>query len=910
MRRLFLVILFFLLPRFVTFAGTHRLEGKVSDSSGPLSAISVSLLAPADSTLVAFGITDADGRFVISHVNNGAYVLQIASLGYYTAYRHLMVTDSTVDDLGSFTVEANKAAHLLNDVVISGERVPVRVKGDTLEYNASSFKVKPDAVVEDLLRKLPGIEVDKDGNIKSMGKNVKKVLVDGKEFFNDDPLLATKNLPANAIDKVQAFEKKSDGALFTGIDDGDREQTLNLSLKKNAKGSYFGDVAAGVGSNERYEGNAKVFKFRGNEQLAGLGMLNNVNKFGFSFKDYLNFNGGVGSLLQNGGEVVRDRDLPIDNGKPVSGAITSGAAALNYTIEPRAHNRLTFGYMGNGIRKFLDQNTLTQNYVPGNTFERTLHSLQNSNDIVNHLSLRWRNEVDSQNMYTMNLRGQLGNSEAAETGTTQTFVGGLPENFLNSYMNQRSIKTFMSGSLDWIRKINHKWPVFEARINADYSNRKDKKDWNNTTQYFTPAMQATDQQYVNNEQVTARAAADLSVVRSLGKSIYLVPDAGGAYEQQASNRTQGVPGGERVDSLSPGFYRNVITANAGLQLKRNLEKTQLQIALKMENMLVAPFLNGNGLYNRSYRYLLPSMNWRYDFRNGRSVMLNYSVAASAPEVAQMMPVADYSNPLMVTQGNINLKPEYRHTGFANYSMFDQFSMSSFFVTASGSYVRNSIGWSQITMPDLSQLMTAVNTPYALNTSVQATYATPIRKLGIKISAELTETWNKSIAPIDNVNNTNNVFTHKAALSFSNLNSDKVDLRWGIKAEVTNASFSVDKARDAVYYNYNGFIRCNYRPEKHWNISLTSDITHYTAQGFNKAVTIPICNAELTRYLLKNNRLSLNLRCFDLLNQNRAIYQTSQLNYLLQQRSNIIGRYVMCSVGYKLNKAKSGNANLL
>src|SRR5690606_2593335 len=196
---------------------------------------------------------------------------------------------------GRILLYPNEAA-MLNEVVITGERVPIRINGDTLEYNAGSFKVKPNAVVEDLLRKLPGVQVDKEGNIKSMGKDVTKVLVDGKEFFGDDPKIATKNLPADAIEKVQSFQKRSEESLFSEIDDGQREQTLNLVLREGKKTGYFGEALGAGGVPGRYEGSLKAFKFRSKTQLAALGMLNNINKFGFSLQDYLSFSGGINNL--------------------------------------------------------------------------------------------------------------------------------------------------------------------------------------------------------------------------------------------------------------------------------------------------------------------------------------------------------------------------------------------------------------------------------------------------------------------------------------------------------------------------------------------------------------------------------------------------------------------------------------
>ncbi|RYZ34930.1 MAG: TonB-dependent receptor, partial [Sphingobacteriales bacterium] len=286
--KLYLWIALLLLATIPARAGLHKMTGRVTDSSGTaIDGASVSLLYPADSTLAFFAISNPSGGFSINDAKEGTYVLQIAMMGYYTEYVRVDLPAANNNNLGAISLKQNIPGTLLSEVIISGEKVPVRVLGDTLEYNAGSYKVKPDAMVEDLLRKLPGVQVDNEGNIKAMGKDVSRVLVDGKEFFGNDPKMATRNLPADAIDKIQAFEKKSDESLFTGVDDGSREQTLNLKLKDGKKTGYFGEAMGALGTPDRYDASLRAFKFRPKSQLAALGMFNNINKFGFSFGDYL-----------------------------------------------------------------------------------------------------------------------------------------------------------------------------------------------------------------------------------------------------------------------------------------------------------------------------------------------------------------------------------------------------------------------------------------------------------------------------------------------------------------------------------------------------------------------------------------------------------------------------------------------
>ena len=191
----------------------------------------------------------------------------------------------------------------LGEVVVEEDYIPLRFKTDTIEYNTAAFVTKPDAVVEDLLKKLPGLDVDRAGNIKAMGEDIKKVLVDGREFFGSDPKMATRNVPADALRKVQVYDKRSDESEFTGIDDGTRDKTLNLMLKEDKKNAVFGELLGGGSKDGHYQASGKVYKFSKKNQFAALGMMNNINQFGFSFKDYIDFSGGIQGIGGHGGAV-------------------------------------------------------------------------------------------------------------------------------------------------------------------------------------------------------------------------------------------------------------------------------------------------------------------------------------------------------------------------------------------------------------------------------------------------------------------------------------------------------------------------------------------------------------------------------------------------------------------------------
>lgn len=900
-RALFLLVTL-LASAIIARAGFHQVAGKITDSTGQvLNGASVALLNPEDSTLATFAISNK-GEFMIRDVQAGAYILQASMMGYYTEYRYVEVPLADGDIL-NLRLKNNDHTTLMNEVVISGERIPIRVKGDTLEYNAGSYKVKPNAVVEDLLRKLPGVQVDKEGNIKSMGKEVTKVLVDGKEFFGDDPKVATKNLPADAVDKVQAFEKKSDQSLFSGIDDGDREQTLNLLLKPDKKTGYFGEASGGLGLPEQYDLSLKAFKFKPKSQLAALGMLNNINKFGFTLQDYLDYNGGVGSMMGDGGSMnLNANDMPVDFGQPVTGKVTSGALGLNYSITPRDANRFNISYMGNGMKKLLDREVLSRNFTPAGNFDKNDKGQSDLKNITNRISSSWRNQADSFHLLTMKAYAKLENNKNIQSGYSESYIGSALQNRLDRNSNTTELQSGLGVSAGLTKKMKSKWQLLQAKVSADYTHGRDESQWQNSMQYMDTNALFRDAQYQNNYSRMLKTSAALSIIRNLGKGFYLEPQLAGNFEKETTNREQGAYNENITDSLSPRFYRDVWSFNPGLLLRRNKKVLKWNVGLKAEVMGIAPYLNETAAATKQYNYLLPAAFLEWDIKSGERLSFRYTTDASAPSAGQLMPYTNYTNPLTRTSGNIDLRPEYAHNMNISYNNFDQFTMTSFFAFINAKYTLNKIDWGRTVYADLSQDMKMINTRYAAQLMLNGQYSRPVRRLGINVNLSLNESWNRAVSPVNNIENTNNTLNHELELEVNNLNNEIWDIRAGVKANISNARYSLNKELNNNYYNYTGFASVAYQPNVHWYFSASGDITHYTAQSFDAPVTIPILKAEVSRYVLPNQRGTITLRGFDLLNRNKAVQRISQMNYLVEQRSNVIGRYVMLTFAYKLNRA--------
>lgn len=907
MYRLFSLLLL-LAGSTAAIAQSLTVTGYVTDTAGkPMGSASVALLQTSDSTMTAFGVSNSSGYFEVKGAPKGDYLLQVAMMGYYTSYRKVTLPMSNDGTVGLVTLQENPSA--LGEVVVSGEKIPIRLKGDTIEYNASSFKVKPNAMVEDLLRQLPGVEVDRDGNIRSQGKDVKKVLVDGKEFFGDNPKVATKNLPADAISKVQTFDKRSDQSQFTGIDDGQRDQTINLELKDGKKTGHFGELKAGGGTDNRYEAAAKIYQFRKKTQLAALGTLNNINEFGFSMEDYIDLNGGLSSLLNGSGQfnISNADDVPVNFGQPTTGNIASGAAGLNYSWEPRTNNRFNINYMGNGADKDLDQRTNTQNFTPGSTFIRDEQARELTASRNHGLNARWRNDIDSMHQVTWTASGGFKTSHRDRNALTESLRDQLLQNRLRSDATTNGHTFTAATTLGYTQKLKGGWPVFRANAGFSYERALARLEWNNLTEFFDPGTSLTDQQFQENTSEQMKGNAGMALVRSLGKGLYLEPELIGAYDRDLIRRRQGMlpEGGNLFDSLSPDFYRNAWSATPKLSLRKSTQKTQWSVSLGYESTWMTPVFNSNAGQTGLYQYWVPSLFWQRSLGLGRMINFSYRTDVRLPAASQLLPVVNSANPLERLTGNSTLRPEYVHRANVSYNRFDQFTMSSFFAYLNMNYTTDKINWDRTINPDLSQDLRLVNTGYEANITGNISAGTPIRSLGIGIDGSLQESFARAVSPVNGVDNINTTWNHTFELSFNNRKKDRWDVNIGGKINISDSRYSLNKELNNTYYNYTGFAQLSYRPDDHWYFTASADLTHYTARSFDEPVTIPLLKAEVSRTFLKNDRGMLTLKGFDLLNRNTYVQRISQLNYLMDQRSNTIGRYVMLTFSYRLNRA--GNA---
>ena len=897
------------------FSQTCSLKGNVKDENGViLNYVTVVLLHPADSTLAYYSVTDDRGNFIIRDIKSGKYILQSSLMGHSTVYMPVDINTSAVRDLN---IEMKTTPVALKEVVVADEHIPMRFKHDTIEYNTAAFPTHPGAVAEDLLKKLPGIEVDRAGNIKALGEDIKKVLVDGREFFGSDQKLATRNIPADALRKIQVYDKKSDESEFTGIDDGVREKTVNLMLKENRKNSIFGELLGGAGPGDHFQANAKVYKFTPKNQFAALGMLNNINQFGFSFKDYIDFNGGLQSLSgHSGGLQIRipsggGSDFPVNFGQPVTGLSSSGAFGLNFSREYKKDSRFFTSVIASGSDKNLRQTSFSKNFTGTEEFDQSDSTDERTSGRSLRLNLGLRNRIDSTRNFNVNGDVTLSYGKTYDLNRTFLDQSGILLSNMHGRRNERANRLDGDLSASYVKLLKQGKTVFRLGGNVRYAEDTGKDSWLNQT--FDPQNPEgiVNSLFRNDNNTTIEESLNTSLTIKPSKKFFLEPavDAGRRTESLGRSMGQATDIFLPVDTLSPSFKSGYDWIRPAIRLIHNTDKVQITLGLQAEAGKTYNSLNGAIGVSKTSMHFTPELSWEYEYATGRRLRIYYRSNINVPTIDQLLPVTDYYNPLILTSGNRYLKPEFVHNLTFNWWYFDQFSFTSLLADLNATYTGDKINWERNVDQNLLQTMKLINVADDYRVEASGSFSTPVRFLGIKINADVDESWNRGTNFINNVENININFVHRLSLSFENRNKTKIDFTAGGSGTITDARFSVQKSMNNRFTELSGFADITYTPSKRWNMTMNSELTHYSSGSFNKASTIPLTGFSISYFFLKELRGAITLQCTDILNRDTGIERFNEFNYLREQRSNMLGRLFMFSFKYRLNKSAGDHGNV-
>jgi hypothetical protein len=890
------------------------LTGLVADSTGSgLLSSTVVLMEKKDSTLTGFGITEANGRFLMKKITPGDYLLQVSFVGYETHWQSLTIAaGSDILDIGQIKLQPHSS--MLEEVEITADRVPLRMQADTLTYNAAAFKVQPGAPVEDLLKKLPGVEVQPDGSIRAQGETVQNVFVDGKEFFGNDPQVATKNLPAEAVDKVQVYDKKSEMAEFTGIEDGRDAKTINLELKEGHKNGYFGNATAGGGTDNRYHGRFNLNRFSNKSQLSAIGMANNNNQAGFSFNDYMQFMGGLSSMMSGGGSGgsrsvrlsfdMKGPGIPLEGGQ-VDGMLITAAGGLNFNRDFGKKTRLQSSYFLSHIQNDIVRNVERQNLLGDGAFRNTEAEDRTTLSLNHRLNVSLRHEIDS--FSNVSLQSNLAFSDArfVSNGLSQTFgTNGLLENDNQRDFHSDGERFDLTNSATYRRRFGKKGRALVVDGSLNFGDNKQNGRLASQTRFLEniyDSIHLDQRQRSTDEALSYGLSA--SYTEPMGKAKYLEINASRLnYTNETVKDFYDIfSNGEELNtSLSNRFNRGYTYDRAGANLMINRKKWNLTGGTALQRSTLAGQQRGEfEPVKRSFTRLLPSLFYSYEPGIGKNFNLVYQTNLREPSPEQLQPLVDNSDPLNQYVGNPGLQPEYSHQLNAHFMRFDQFSFTSFFANISAEYVKDRITNASSVDSLLRRTVRPVNVKNERSIRGFIDFNTPIRPLKITMRLGLNSFWSRGILFVNERSNNTTRTTNGFDFSISNRKKEHFDATIGVRMSHSRTTYSKAAALNQTYLNQRYYVELAVYPTKKWELGTKFRYSVYSQENFGGEQTIPLWEASLSRYLLKNNRGKLTLSAFDILNKNIGVRRNSELNYLEQQRINTLQRYVMLTFAYSI-----------
>ncbi len=895
-------------------AQKFTLSGTITDSLGAeIELGTVILLNAADSVMAGFSISNAKGKFKIDDLAAGEYLINITYLGY-ADYNERIDLKATIE---LAAIALSPLSTQLTEITVSDSHVPMKIKKDTIVYNADAFKTQAQDNVEQLLKRLPGMEVGQDGSVKAQGETVQKILVDGKEFFGKDPQIATKNLPADAIASVEVFDEKSDMAQFSGIDDGQREKTINLILKDGKKAGYFGNMSGGLGTDKRLESNLNINRFTKKTQISAIGMYNNTNKQGFSFNDYISFMGGIGNAFGGGGRGGRGNNssgVPIASGLG-DGIVTTGAGGVNLNVELSPKVKMNNSYFTNNVRNTIDQESFRQNLLVNGGFTTEQESLlENANN--NHtLNSTIRAEIDSsQNLIVRLAAGvNVGNSTSISDIINYDESGGTQSSG-NQNNTSEGDRINLSVNTTYMKKLQKRGRFFTTNLVLGWSDQDQLANLNNQNLFNRPiGTQVTDilqNQNQNNAQTNYNVK--LSFTEPLGKRKYLEMNVSRSnfsndFEKIFYDLFPGQSPAEVLNTqLSNAYNRDFTQSTGGINFKVNKNTSSLTVGAAIQHSALDGLINSFNPdleiepIERRFLNILPSLSWNKEFGPARSMRINYNTNINEPSLEQLQPIIDNSDPLNIYIGNPELNTSYRHRVNINYNSFSQFSNTGFFVGASANYTLNPIVNSRFIDEFFVQTTTPINTANAFNSNVFVNFNTPLKLIRHRVSINNNTSYDHSILFVNNQENRTNRYTNSVGIRLDNSKKKVVDLAYGFNWSWNKTSYDQNSALNQSFSNYSYFTELNLDLPKSWAISTDIRSNIYSQEDFGDRLTITRWQANISKILLPSKKLRLSISAFDLLNQNQNINRTSNINFIEDSRIVSIGRYFMFTAAYSFS----------
>ncbi|WP_207493584.1 TonB-dependent receptor [Aridibaculum aurantiacum] len=931
-------VLFF---SFSTLFAQINITGVVRDKQSGLTVQSatVTLQNVSDTTYKRSVLTDTSGRFRFVVLEPDTFRISFSTIGYGSATTGLRVDTADVD-LG--TVDLVIEAGVLAGVTVTASIAPVTQKQDTVQYNANQFKVNPDATVEDLARKMPGITIE-GGQVKAQGENVQRVTIDGREFFGDDATAALRNLPAEIVDKIQVFDRLSDQAQFTGIDDGNTTKGINIVTKANMRNGQFGRVFAGYGTDGRYHAGGNTTFLNGNRKISLVGNFNNINQQNFGQQDLLGVTSSARGGGRGGGGGGRGGGGPRGGGGggggnagnflvgQQNGINRTNAFGVNYADNWGTKANIAASYFFNNTNNFTDQ-VLNRQYflrsVP-NLFQTNINNSRNNNHRVN-ARLEYRIDSFNQLIITPNISIQQNSSVRDVVTTFYNQTTSSPVSRTSNVNNSDRIGANINNNILYRHSFRKRGRTFSINLNTSYNNRNGE--------VYTLLDTAVTSTGMNGDSTLRRFTDQTSNGLSVSSSlVYTEPVSENAQLQFSYNpsfsRNNSNQQAYEFDKPSNGYsnfnpqlsskFDNTTKAqNAGIAYRYSTRDNQFSLGANYQQSQ----LNSDQEFplplkvNKTFNNILPNAMLRLKTSERSNIRMFYRARTNNPSVNQLQDVIDITNLPFVTAGNPELEQQFTHTLSTRYTFTNTqkglLFVGNVFLESAKDYISNATfipvrGDSSlangIVLKSGQQLSKPVNLDGFLSVRSFLTFAVPLKFIKSNFNLNGGVTYNRLPGIINNQQNMSNNMTYTLGSVVASNVSQYVDFTVSYSANFNTVRNELQKQLNQKYFSHVAGLQLNLLSKNGWFFQndLNQQLYRGLTEGFNQDFFL--WNMSVGKKMLKNQLGELKLSVFDLLKQNQSITRNVTDSYIEDEQNQVLQQYFMLTFTYNLRNFGSGPA---
>lgn len=879
----------------------------------PLPGANVVILSTEDSSMLASTSTKLDGSFQVE-VPKGRHILQASFVGTESLVQVLEIKANK--DLAVISLKEKTALLDLVDVV--GYVPLAEQKGDTIQYNADAYTTNPDATAEELLQKMPGMQV-KDGQMQAQGEEVKQVLVDGKPFFGSDPNAAMKNLPGQMIESVQVYDEMSEQAKLTGFDDGETTKTINIVTKKEFRNGLFGKVYGAAGTEDVYSGGAVANYFHDDQRLTVIAQSNNINLQNFSTDDLSGVSDGGSSRRRGPGPPSVSGSASDFLVGETGGISTTNAAGFNYSDQIGKRLELTASYFFNQAenRSFT---ALSRDYFSGQEYDETEEATSTN---TNHrANLRLNYKLSERTTFTLLPSFSFQNYEGGSSGTGFTSIDNELVN--ETFTDYRSKLEAMN--LTNRMMLMHRFEKRGRSLSFDFQQNYSATD---ATGYLN-ATSVQDTEIAT--QVIQRSTLDSKDLELEFRARYTEPIAdktmlqfsyAGSYSTgESAQRTKNYDDFSSLytildSSLSNSATTDYLTNRGGLGVMRRMDVGMLMLYVDYQYSTLISDIEWpvEQEFDQSYHNVLPGMRMNFHLSDSKELRLGVRTSSEAPEVSQLQEAVDNSNLLDLVKGNIALDQQLNYRLYSRYSTANKEKGTLFFVQLSTVIATNYIGqqsWSAssdtiiegVNVSKGAQLTTYENFDSYHRTSLFSTYGFPLKKLGVNLNVNAGASYAFTPSIVNEVRNDVTSLTPEVGLVLSSNWSEKIDFTIG---STWNYGLNMNSAigSNSEYMNQESSARLVWSFWK--GFVFRQEITHqfYTGLTGTSNQNYFLANAELGKKLFKNKAGELTVVVFDIFNQNTEISRTISDLYIEDSETLALSRYAMLKFTYNFNIGLKG-----